>query len=77
MADFSVFPTSGTSPLTVTVALSISWDKWASGIITSWSCDFGDGTTSAGTYTVTVTVTGPGGSDTMRKKNYVTVTEPD
>lgn len=59
------------------------------GEVQSWSWDFGDGKTSAdqhpahtyeapGTYTVTLTVTGPGGaSDEETKRGYITVTSSD
>ncbi|HIG85961.1 MAG TPA: PKD domain-containing protein, partial [Planctomycetes bacterium] len=30
----------------------------------------------AGTYSVSLTVTGPGGSDTLTRTNYIDVTEP-
>ena len=57
------------------------------GGITTWTWDFGDGTTSnernpahtyqhTGSYTVSLTVVGPGGSDTVTKTNYVQVTPP-
>jgi PKD repeat protein len=77
-ADFVGSPTSGCSPLTV------NFTDQSTGDITSWSWDFGDGGTSTqqnpshtynspGTYTVSLTVTGPGGSDTNTKTNYITV----
>jgi PKD repeat protein len=57
------------------------------GEITGWEWDFGDTGTSAlqnpthtyqdaGDYTVSLTVTGPGGSDTETKVDYIHVTEP-
>ncbi|HED66138.1 MAG TPA: PKD domain-containing protein, partial [Planctomycetes bacterium] len=78
VADFSGTPTSGTEPLTV------AFTDLSSGPVTTWSWDFGDGATStaqnpshvyaaAGSYTVSLTVTGPGGSDTVTKANYITV----
>lgn len=78
VADFSGTPTSGTVPLDVT------FTDASTGEITSWSWDFGDGGTSTeqnpthtynavGTYTVALTVTGPGGSDTETKTDYITV----
>ena len=60
-------------------------DTSTGGVPTSWYWDFGDGTTSddaktavhtftkPGTYTVTLTVTNDGGSDTVSKANYITV----
>lgn len=81
VAAFSGSPTSGTSPL------NVSFSDSSTGNITSWSWSFGDSGSStaqnpshtylsAGTYTVSLTVTGPGGNDTETKTNYVTVTEP-
>ena len=65
VANFSGSPTSGTEPLTV------NFTDLSTGSITSWAWTFGDGGTStaqnpshtytsAGTYTVALTVTGPG-----------------
>ena len=79
-AAFSGSPTSGCPTLTV------NFTDQSTGDITSWSWDFGDGSTSTaqnpshdytapGTYTVSLTVTGPGGSDTNTKTNYITVTD--
>jgi len=78
-ASFSGSPTTGTAPLTV------AFTESSSGEITGWSWGFGDGGTSSqqsptytyddpGTYTVTLEVTGPGGSDTLTRTNYITVT---
>jgi PKD repeat protein len=77
VAQFSGSPTSGTEPLTV------NFTDLSTGSITSWSWTFGDGGTSsaqhpshvyaAGTYTVSLTVTGPGGSDGETKTNYIAV----
>ena len=79
VAEFVGNPTSGAMPLTV------NFTDQSTGSITTWSWDFGDGGTStaqnpshtynaAGTYTVELTVTGPGGSDTETKVDYITVT---
>jgi len=81
VAGFSGVPTSGTSPLTVAFADS------STGVVSSYAWAFGDGATStlqspshvysvAGTYSVSLTVTGPGGSDTLTRTNYIDVTEP-
>ena len=79
VADFTGTPTSGTAPL------AVDFTDSSTGSITSWSWSFGDGGTSTaqhpshtytgmGIYTVALTVTGPGGSDTLTSTNYVTVT---
>jgi PKD repeat protein len=79
-AGFTGNPTSGDTPLTV------SFTDLTSGQVSSWHWDFGDISVSdqqnpsheyfgAGTYTVSLTVTGPGGSDTKTKTNYITVTD--
>ncbi|MBU0982367.1 MAG: PKD domain-containing protein [candidate division Zixibacteria bacterium] len=78
VANFSGSPTSGTEPLTV------AFTDASTGSITSWAWTFGDGGTStaqnpghtytsAGTYNVSLTVTGPGGSDAETKTGYITV----
>ena len=79
VAQFTGSPTSGVAPLSVSFANS------STGSITSYTWDFGDGATStlaspshsyaaAGVYTVKLTVTGPGGSNTQTRSNYLTVT---
>ena len=79
VANFSAGPVSGPAPL------AVKFTDASSGSITSWSWSFGNGATSpaqsptytypsAGTYTVSLTVTGPGGSNKATKTNYITVT---
>jgi len=76
-ANFTTDTTSGSAPLTV------NFTDTSTGA-TEWLWDFGDGTNSteqnpihtyndAGTYTVNLTVTGPGGTDTKTKTNYIAV----
>jgi hypothetical protein len=76
-ADFEGTPTRGIAPLAVTFANRTSGDYTAS----LWR--FGDGLTAtvdspthtyrmAGVYTVTLTVSGPAGSDTGSKGSYIT-----
>jgi hypothetical protein len=78
VADFEGSPTVCNGPTTV------SFTDLSTGEITSWSWDFGDGHTSTlqnpsnyynhnGTYTVTLTVTGPGGTDVETKIGYIYV----
>jgi len=80
-AGFDVTPTSGTYDLLV------SFTDASTGVITSKLWDFGDGTTSeeenpnhlyteAGTYSVSLMVTGPGGGDTMVCDSCITVLDP-
>jgi PKD repeat protein len=81
VANFYGSPTSGTVPL------SVSFTNTSSGDISSYSWNFGDGSSSslanpshtynsAGTFSVSLTVTGPGGSDSETKSGYITVTNP-
>jgi PKD repeat protein len=80
-AEFSASLTTGDAPLTV------AFTDLSLGGISTWSWDFGDGGTSteqnpshdyvtAGTYTVSLTVTGTGtlGSDINTKVDHITVT---
>lgn len=81
VAQFSGQPLSGTRPLLV------RYTDLSTNSPTSWSWDFGDGDTStlqspvhtyttAGTFTVNLTATNGGGSDTETKTGYITVTNP-
>jgi RHS repeat-associated protein len=80
IADFAAAPFVGTLPLTVTFTNSSTG-------ATSYLWDFGDSHTStvispthtytqAGVYTVSLTADGPGGSNTLTRTNYITVTPP-
>ncbi len=81
VADFTGMPINGTAPL------SVSFTDASSGSIDNWLWDFGDGNTSTeqnpnytynspGTYTVSLTVNGPGGEDTETKTDYISVAHP-
>jgi PKD repeat protein len=81
VADFRAAPRAGADPLTV------DFTDASSGSITAWAWDFGDGTTSpaqhpshhyprADTYTVRLTVTGPGGSATQSHAAPLPVAAP-
>lgn len=78
VADFTGFPTVGAPPL------NVNFTDASTGQVDNWSWDFGDGGTSVeqnpvhqytsvGTYTVSLTVTGPGGDDTEIKTDYISV----
>jgi PKD repeat protein len=78
MADFSGDPSSGFFPLTV------NFTDLSSGGISNWKWYFGDGNTAStqnpshvyensGNYTVSLSLTGPGGTDSIAKENYITV----
>jgi PKD repeat protein len=80
-ADFTASPTSGTAPL------AVSFTDVSTGAPTSWSWNFGDGNTStqqnpthtystAGTYSVSLTVSNATGSATASKTNYIVVAVP-
>jgi len=81
-AGFTAEPTSGIAPLSVTFSNTSTGDYTAS----QW--DFGDGSpvsteaspthvySARGTYTVTLTVSGPGGTDSVTTPACVTVYEP-
>jgi PKD repeat protein len=77
-AAFTASPTTGTAPL------QVQFTDQSTGTINSWSWTFGDGSastdrnpahsfTQAGNYTVSLTVTGPGGSDTETKNSLIVV----
>jgi len=82
-ADFSGSPISGSAPISVQFT-----DMSASTLgISTWLWSFGDGTTSVlqnpmhgysseGVYTVSLTVTGPAGTDTETKTDYISVAPP-
>ncbi|MBL7208705.1 MAG: PKD domain-containing protein [Dehalococcoidia bacterium] len=77
-ADFEANPREGLAPLVVSFA------DLSTGDVTHWHWDFGDGQfsaepepdhtyASAGDYTVSLAVMGPGGSDVKTEVNYVEV----
>ncbi len=79
-AQFAASPTTGDAPLTV------DFTDQSAGLIDTYLWRFGDGQTSTlqnpshvytnpGTYTVRLTVTGPGGTDTITRT--IIVTDPD
>jgi PKD repeat protein len=78
VASFTASTTSGVAPL------ALNFINTSTGNITSYAWTFGDGTTSTvaspakvysvpGNYTVSLTVTGPGGSNTQTRANFITV----
>jgi PKD repeat protein len=78
VAQFNASTTSGTTPL------ALNFTSTSTGTISTYAWTFGDATTSsaqnpshvyaaAGVYTVSLTVTGPGGSNTQTRSNYITV----
>ncbi len=80
-AEFMAKPSSGAQPLTV------QFVDESTGQITDWLWDFGDGTTSTQQnplhtydrlchFTVTLTVTGPSGSNTRTREDYIIVFSP-
>ena len=81
VADFSTTSVSGSYPF------YIEFTSTSSGAINTYSWNFGDGSTSnsrrpvhlytdAGTYSVSLTVTGPGGESTEIKTDLITVASP-
>ncbi len=79
VADFYATPLSGTVPLTVTFvnssmgASSYLWDYGDSITNTTSAVTHTHAYTATGVYTVSLTATGPGGSDTLTRTNYITV----
>ncbi|QTA85925.1 PKD domain-containing protein [Desulfonema magnum] len=80
-AKFRAEPVAGDAPLTV------QFTDRSAGEVSEWLWDFGDGTTSilqsaehiyseAGTYTVSLTVSGLGEEDTKIKTGHIKVSEP-
>jgi parallel beta-helix repeat protein len=78
VAEFSASPTSGNAPMSVTFTTK------STGSPNAWNWNFGDGTSStqqnpvhnystAGNYTVALTVSNSAGSNTTTKSNYINV----
>jgi len=81
LANFTANRTTGNYPL------AVNFTDQSFGTIETWTWDFGDDTGSEiqnpthtyidpGTYTVTLTITGPDGTDMKKRTNYITVTQP-
>jgi PKD repeat protein len=81
VARFTADYRTGRSPLVVT------FQDMASGMVTGWNWDLGDGNSSSeknpvhtygrpGVYTVSQTVSGPGGKDTAIRRGYIIVSAP-
>ena len=79
VAQFTASTTSGIAPL------AMNFLNTSTGNISTYEWNFGDGTTSAvqspshvyaaaGSYSVSLTVTGPGGTNTLTESDYMTVT---
>ena len=79
VAIFTGSPTSGPAPLTVTFASSSSnttlhqWDFENDGSLDASGQVVGFTYQNAGTYSVSLTATGPGGSNVNTKTDYITV----
>ncbi len=80
VAGFTATPLNGKAPLNVV------FKDTSTGKLTGWEWDFGDGTTGtdrnpthtytlAGSYTVSLKVTGPGGENTKTQTDYIKVEE--
>ncbi len=81
LADFVADVTYGVAPL------DVAFTDLSTGDFNAWSWDFGDGGTNteqnpayqytvAGLYDVTLTITGPGGTDALTKHSYIQVLDP-
>lgn len=79
VADFTARPQSGTAPL------AVEFSDTSTGVPSSWTWDFGDGTSGSGknplhtytlpgSYTVTLTVRNGGGSSTITHPDCISVT---
>ena len=80
VAAFGATPTSGTAPLVVLFTdqstgtiTSRTWDFDNDGTIDSTAQNPSHSYSTPGSFTVNLTVTGPGGSDSERKTGYITV----
>jgi PKD repeat protein len=79
VANFSASPTSGTAPLAViftnssTNATSYSWDFNGDGTTDSTAPNPAYTYTNAGTYTVILAATGPGGTNEKSQSGYITI----
>lgn len=80
LADF------GADRVEIKPEMEIQFDDESTGTATSWAWDFGDGTTTTeqnpkhvymkdGYYTVILKITGPKGSDTVKKVDFIRVSE--
>jgi len=82
VANFEIDSASGTAPFTVnftstsTDANTFSWDFDNDGNVDSTSSSASYTYDNVGTYSVSLTVTGPGGTDAITKDNLITVTDP-
>jgi PKD repeat protein len=84
VANFTATPTTGDAPLTVKFTdTSMQWGSYP----TAWNWSFGDGNYSndediiytypdGGSYTVNLTVSNAGGTNTLSRPNYIYVSKP-